>query len=166
MRWPTRRPSGRDWPVMPALRPTAHQRAATRYLRAWELGLEEYGNIGVDPCPRMKDHEEFGYFLTLVAGLMSVVHDSQSGRTLEIPQETVLAVSRGAECLMSDADNDGTVDGQEVVVRTRIDAGGRLGADPGSGPEGSDPWAIMEEMSTKADLWAFASRGACRSPSP
>ena len=129
----------------------SHQRAATRYLRAWELGLEEYGNIGVDPCPRMKDHEEFGYFLTLVAGLMSVVHDSQSGRTLEIPQETVLAVSRGAECLMSDLDNDGTVDGQKWWYAPESMQAVAWALIPGSGPAGSDPWAIMEEMSTKAD---------------
>ncbi len=129
----------------------SHRRAATRYLRAWELGLEEYGNIGTDACPKMKSHEELGYFLTLVAGMMSVVHDAQSGSTLGIPKETVLAVSRGAECLLSDPDKDGTVDGQKWWYTPESIQAVAWALIPGSGPPGADPWAIMEEMSQKAD---------------
>ncbi len=127
----------------------SHQRAATRYLRAWEVGLEEYGNIGVDACPKMKPHDEFGYFLTLVAGLLSVVHDSQSGRTLGIPQEQVLAVSRGAACLMSD--RGGTTDGAAWWYAPESMQAVAWALIPGSGPPGSDPWAILDEMSQRGD---------------
>jgi hypothetical protein len=80
-----------------------------------------------------------------------VVHDSQSGRTLSIPQEQVLAVSRGAECLMSDRDDDGTVDGQAWWYAPESMQAVAWALIPGSGPPGSDPWAILDEMSQKGD---------------
>jgi|GEM_PF-142350 len=129
----------------------SHQRAAARYLRAWEQGLIEYGDIGNGDCPKLKSYEEFGYFMALVSGTQAVLHDSQSGRTLDVPQETILAVARGAECLMSDPDKDGTVDGKQWWYAPEALQAAAWATIPGSGPEGTDPWAILEDMGQKGE---------------
>ena len=114
-------------------------------------GLAEFGQIGTGDCPKLKAHDEFAYFITLVSGMQSVLHDSQSGRTMDIPQETILAVARGAECLMSDADGDGTVDGKKWWYTPEALQAAAWATIPGSGPSDADPWAIMEEMGQKGD---------------
>jgi hypothetical protein len=129
----------------------SHQRAAARYHRAWVLGLEEFGNIGEGDCPKLKSYEEFSYFITLVSGMQSVLHDSQSGRTLGIPQETILNVARGARCLMADPDKDGTVDGKKWWYAPEALQAAAWATIPGSGPPGFDAWAVMEDMGTKGD---------------
>lgn len=129
----------------------SHQRAAMRYQRAWEQGVLEFGPIGEGKCPKLKEHEEFAYFITLVSGMQSVLHDSQSGRTLEIPQETILAVARGAECLMADPDRDGVVDGKKWWYAPEALQAAAWATIPGSGPPDADPWAIMEERGILGD---------------
>ncbi len=133
-----------------------HQRAAARYIRAWEHGLVEFGDIGnSDECPKLKEYEEFAYFITLVAGIQSVLHDSQSGRTHNVPQETVLRVSRAAHCLQMDEDRDGVkdgiVDGKKFFYVPEALEAAAWAIVPGSGPAGVDPWAILEEVAEKGE---------------
>jgi len=129
----------------------SHQRAAARYLRAWENGLEEFGDIGNGDCPKLKSHDEIAYFVTLVSGIQTVLHDSNSGRTLGVPQETVLQVARGAECLKGDPDKDGTIDGKQWWYAPEALAAAAWATIPGSGPEGVDPWTVLEEMGAKGE---------------
>jgi hypothetical protein len=128
-----------------------HQRAAARYLRAWEQGVAEFGEIGTGDCPKLKEHDEFAYFITLVSGTQAVMHDSQSGRTLNVPQETILAVARGAECLKSDANGDGTRDGSKWWFAPEALQAAAWATIPGSGPTDVDPWAVLEEMGQKGE---------------
>jgi hypothetical protein len=142
-----------------------HQRAAARYQRSWQQAVAEFGPIGeqvcadgadgkqacVVSCPKLKEHEEFPYFIALVAGIQSVLHDTQSGRTLEIPKETILSAARGAECIKSDSNGDGTVDGGKWWHAPEAIQAAAWATIPGSGPADADPWAIMEEMGQKGD---------------
>ena len=129
----------------------SHQRAAARYWRAWEHGLVSFGAIGEDDCPKLKPHDEFAYMITLVAGMQAVLHDSNSGRTLNVPKETILQVARGAECLKGDPDKDGTIDGQKWWYFPEAVQAAAWGTIPGSGPEGVDPWAVLDEMGAKGE---------------
>ena len=129
----------------------SHQRAAARYLRAWEHGLAAFGNIGDDDCPKLKPHDEVPYMIALVSGIQAVLHDSNSGRTLDVPKETILKAARGAECLKSDPDKDGTVDGEKWWYLPEAVQAAAWATIPGSGPEGADPWAILEEMGSKGE---------------
>lgn len=121
------------------------QRAAARFMRAWELGNEEFGKVGSGDCPKLKKYDEFAYFLTLVAGTQAVLYDSRSGRTLGIPQETILDVARGAECIVGDNE------GADFWFVPQALQGAAWATIPGSGPEGVDPWALLDEMGQKGD---------------
>jgi len=129
----------------------SHQRAAARYDRAWKHGLVSFGDIGEGDCPKLKSHDEFAYFITLVSGTQSVLHDSNSGRTLDIPQERLLKVVRGAECLRGDPDDDGTVDGKKWFYFPEAVQAAAWATIPGSGPEGVDPWDVLEEVGAKGE---------------
>ena len=129
----------------------SHQRAAARYLRAWEHGLVAFGDIGNEDCPKLKPHDELPYLIALVSGIQAVLHDSNSGRTLNVPKDTILQVARGAECLKGDPDKDGTVDGKKWWYFPEAVQAAAWATIPGSGPQGVDPWAILEEMGSKGE---------------
>lgn len=118
----------------------AHTRAAERYLRAVEHGQQAFGELGGD-CPALKEWEELPYMLTLVAGLQSVLHDSAAGSPLGIPKELILDVARSAQCL----DDDKWWFGPSAMQASA------WATIPGSGPEGVDPWAMLDESAGKSD---------------
>lgn len=119
----------------------SHGRAAARYLRALEHGQAEFGALGGDACPRLEEWEELSFMVMLVSGMQAVLHDSAAGSPLGVPKETILDVARSAQCL-DDADWWYGPSAMQAAAWATI---------PGSAPAGTDPWALLEEVSEKSD---------------
>lgn len=119
----------------------AHSRAAARYLRALEHGEAEFGELGSDECPRLRQREELPFMLMLVSGLQVVLHDSAAGSPLGVPKETILDVARSAQCLADDDWWYGPSAMQAAAWATI----------PGSAPAGVDPWQMLADVGEKSD---------------
>lgn len=119
----------------------AHNRAAARFLRALQHGEAEFGELGADACPRLKEREELPFMLMLVAGLQVVLHDSAAGSPLGVPKETILDAARSARCL---ADEDWWYGPSAMQAAAWATI-------PGSAPEGTDPWVLLAEVGEKSD---------------
>ncbi len=117
-----------------------HERSARRYYRAYLTAEQAFGPYGAD-CPKLADWEELAYFLGLFAGVQAVLHDSAAGSPVGVPKDTLLAAGRASECL----DN-----AQWWYVPQAI-RGAVWATIPGSGPEGVDPWQLIDEAAEKSD---------------
>lgn len=111
--------------------------AARRYHAAWQHTLDTFG---LD-CPKMKPREEALYLVGLVAGDLALISDAAAGQPMALPQNIILEAGRGAACL-DDDDWWGVPSALQAAAWATV---------PGSAPEGTDPWAMLEEAATKGD---------------
>jgi hypothetical protein len=115
-----------------------HLRSAQRYQRAWMHANAHYGTFG-EGCPRsMHERDQLAYLLGLVSGVQAVLHDSSAGSALGVPKEQLLQVARAADCL-DDQAWWGVPSSARAAVWATI---------PGSGPNGVDPWEVLERSAT------------------
>ena len=119
----------------------AHTLAAARFERAWQHLAGQYGPLGADSCPRIREKDEIAYFLGTVSGILALIHDRRGGGTLGIPLDRLLEVARASECLDDER-------WWHVPVAMRAGAWATI---PGSAPPGVDPWALLAEAADRGD---------------
>ncbi|MFT4978340.1 MAG: hypothetical protein ACI8S6_004248 [Myxococcota bacterium] len=115
----------------------AYATAARRYNTAWLYTLDTFG---LD-CPRLKPREESLYLAGMIAGVLGLISDAAAGQPYNLPQNILLEAGRGASCL----DDDiwwGVPGALQAAAWATV---------PGSAPEGTDPWAILESAAAKGD---------------
>ncbi len=100
---------------------------AQRYWRAYEHIGQAYGEPGT-MCPEMEEGEETLYATGLSAGVQAFLNDRLGGGELGIPLAVMSQVSRGLDCLDSDA-----LWGMPHAIQSALWSGL-----PGGGPEGRD----------------------------
>lgn len=111
--------------------------AARRYNAAWGYTKATFG---LD-CSNLKPQHEALYLTGLIAGDLALITDSAAGQPYALPQNIILEVGRGASCL----DDDkwwGVPSALQAAAWATV---------PGSAPEGTDPWAMLEQAATKGD---------------
>jgi hypothetical protein len=121
----------------------AHAKAAERFERSFQALQAEFGTLGDvagagaggAECPKIKDKDEFAYAFGLVAGTLALLHDRQAGGVNEIPMDRLAVIARASECL-DDAD------WWHLPSALRGSAWATV---PGTGPEGTDPWVLLEQ---------------------
>ena len=118
----------------------AHTLAAGRYYRAWQRMEPAFGEVG-EGCPRLKQRDELVYLLGLFSGLNALMHDQAGGGSVGVPLDVLPRVGRGAACLQDEEWWHVPAAFQAVVWVTL----------PGSGPEGVDPWARLEEAAAAGE---------------
>ncbi len=118
-----------------------HADAAARFERSWQHLQADYGPLGEEACPRIKEKDEIVYFLGMVGGTLALIHDRRGGGTHGIPLDRLLEVARAVECLD---------DERWWSVPSALQAGA-WATIPGSGPEGADPWAMLDDAAAKGD---------------
>jgi hypothetical protein len=113
----------------------AHLAAADRFYRSWQHIEPLYGPVG-DGCPKLRnERDELIYLVGLVAGTLALLNDRAGGGGVGVPLDTLGKVARGAECL----DN---AKWWHTPGALRSAAWAII---PGSGPEGVEPFAAIEE---------------------
>lgn len=119
----------------------AHAAAAGRYERSFQHLVAAYGEIGGEDCPKIKEKDEIAYLLGLVGGTLALIHDKRGGNTHDIPLDRLLVVARGSECLDDDR-------WWHTPAALRAGAWATI---PGSGPEGSDAWQLLDEAAAAGE---------------
>jgi len=119
----------------------AHADAAARFERSWQHLVAAYGEIGGATCPKIKEKDEIAYMVGLLGGTLALIHDKRGGTTLDIPLDRLLVVARGTECL----------DDERWWYAPQAIRAGAWATIPGSGPEGVDPWALLDEAAAKGE---------------
>lgn len=119
----------------------AHADAASRFWQTFEDADRHWGPIGADTCPRIAPRDELAYLLGLVGGTLGLLHDRASGGQVGVPLDTLGRVARGAACL-DDARWWHAPGALQAASWATI---------PGSGPEGVDPWALLESQAAAGD---------------
>ena len=117
-----------------------HARAAERFEVGWDAWSSRYGEAS-DTCPKIPARETEIYLVGVFSGLLAVVNDAASGGANGIPQNRLLEVARAASCLDDEA-LTGMPAGLQAAGWATI---------PGSGPEGVDPWQMLEEAAVRGD---------------
>lgn len=117
-----------------------HARAAERFEMGWQAWASRYGEAS-DTCPRIPTRETEVYLVGVFSGLLAVVNDAAGGGANGIPQNRLLEVARAASCLDDEA-LTGMPAGLQAAGWATI---------PGSGPEGVDPWTMLEEAAQRGD---------------
>ena len=118
-----------------------HTRTARRFYRSFQHLETAFGSAD-QACPSIKKNEEVVYLLGLLGGLFSVLHNGVGGREAGVPLDTVAKVGRAATCL----------DNERWWHLPKTIQASAWACIPGSGPEGVDPWSIMNEEATAGDL--------------
>lgn len=118
----------------------AHTVAAKRFYAAYRRLEALWGPVG-EQCPKLEEKDELTYLLGLSSGLLALVHDRQSGGQAGVPMSIPPAVARAAACLP-----EGSWWGAPEALRAAI-----WTSVPGAAPEGSDPWAILQDAAKKGD---------------
>lgn len=113
----------------------AHKRAALRYYSAFQY-LESYmGEIdAIEECPFIELQDEMPFMIGSIAGVLAVLHDKQSGGLAEVPVDILPRLARVMDC----------VDNETWWYTPQAIQGAVWVTIPGSGPEGVDPWGILE----------------------
>ena len=129
-----------------------HARAARRFYESWQrLGLA-YGDPG-GRCPQLEEEVDPAiYLLGLIAGLKAVQHDRAASGLAGVPLDVPAAVARAADCL----DDDqwwGVPAAMKAAVWTSV---------PGTTPDGTDPWAVLEAAAAKGEAAGVRLAGAIR----
>lgn len=118
----------------------AHAVAAKRFLRAFQLSEEAFGKVG-GTCPKLAPEDGAFFLLGLSAGLLAVIHDRAAGGEAGVPMDIPAAVIRSAGCL-DDAAFWGAPEALRAALWTAV---------PGSEPEGTDAWAVLEAAAVKGE---------------
>jgi hypothetical protein len=120
----------------------AHELAALRYSRAWDVAEDLWGPIGSgDECPKIDERDEIVWLMALNSGINGLMHDRAAGGGLDLPLDRLLKVARASECL----DNERWWHVPEAM------RGAAWATVPGSAPEGVDPWALLETAASTGD---------------
>jgi len=118
-----------------------HADAAGRYERSFQHLIAAYGEIGGEECPKIKEKDEIAYLLGLVGGTLALIHDKRGGNVHDIPLDRLLVVARGSECL----------DDERWWHTPAALRAGAWATIPGSGPEGSDAWQLLDEAAAAGE---------------
>jgi hypothetical protein len=81
------------------------------------------------------------YVVGLVAGALSLLHDKAGNNAVGVPTDTLGRVARGSKC----------VDSAKWWHVPHALEGVAWGIVPGSGPEGTDPWAHLEQAAAEGE---------------
>lgn len=119
----------------------ANARAAERFERSFDELEAEFGPVGAGECPKIASKDEFAYLFGLVSGTLALLHDSASGGVNEVPRDRLAAIARGSACLD---------DAAWWQVPSAL-AGAAWATVPGTGPEGRDPWQMLEDAATTGE---------------
>lgn len=119
----------------------AHARTAARFETSFQQLQSHFGTIGEGECPKIAEKDEFAYLFGLVTGTLALLHDRAAGGANDVPMDRLGAIARGASCLD---------DARWWSVPSALQ-GGAWATIPGSGPEGTDPWQLLEEAATKGE---------------
>ena len=114
--------------------------AAQRYDTGWFYWETRYGDV--EDCSKLSDKEQQVYLLGVLSGALSVVNDAKAKQqAIGVPQNRLLEAARRSECL----------DDARFFYIPQAVRGAAWATIPGSGPEGSDPWALITEAAAKGD---------------
>lgn len=119
----------------------AHTLAATRFELAWDQAEAAFGPIGSGACPKIAERDQFAYLFGLVSGTLALLHDKAGGSRNDIPMDRLSLVARGAECLDDDH-------WWHAPAALKAAAWATV---PGSGPQGVDPWALLDDAAGKGE---------------
>jgi hypothetical protein len=119
----------------------AHTLAAARFDLAWDQAEAAFGPIGSGSCPKIAEKDQFAYLFGLVSGTLALLHDKAGGSRNDVPMDRLSLVARGAECL-----DDGRWWHAPAALKAAAWA-----TVPGSGPQGVDPWALLDDAAGKGD---------------
>lgn len=119
----------------------AHARTAARFEASFQQLEAAMGPIGADECPRLREKDEFAYLFGLVTGTLALLHDRAAAGANDVPMDRLGAIARAADCLP-------TEDWWHTPTALK---GAAWATIPGSGPEGTDPWQLLEEAATKGE---------------
>ncbi len=122
----------------------AHTLAARRFLRGFESMEAAWGPIGevsgdaAPVCPRIAEKDEIVYLLGLFGGLNALLHDRAGGGELGVPLDLLPRIARATTCLDDDR-------WWQVPAAFRSGVWATI---PGSGPDGIDPWAALDDAAS------------------
>lgn len=119
----------------------AHARTAARFERSFDALEAAFGPVGGDECPRVPEKEEFVYVFGLVTGTLALLHDRAAGGVNDVPMDRLAAIARGATCL-EDADWWHVPSALQAAAWATV---------PGSGPDGVDPWAQLDQAAAAGE---------------
>ncbi len=117
-----------------------HTEAAARFDRSWNHLVTRWGLVE-DACPKIRKGDEIVFLVGLVAGTLALLHDKEGGSVVGIPTDRLGQVARAAQCL-DDTRWWGVPSALAASAWATI---------PGSGPEGSDPWALLEASALRGE---------------
>ena len=123
-----------------------HHLAAARMYDAYENALATYGDLS-EKCPRFDTKtEELLSLLGIASGALALLHDFNSEKVVGISLDVPVKIELAAQCF----DNDAWW-GLPTALRAAIWL-----SIPGSGPEGIEPLAAMEESARIGDKQGVA----------
>ena len=118
----------------------ARQIASRRFHRAYTHLEAAFGPVG-EKCPRIHAKDEVVYLIGLVAGELALLHDKASGSEIGLSLDMPLKIGRAAECLPNE---------DWWHVPQALQAAGWV-IIPGSAPEGTDPWELLEQAAVAGE---------------
>lgn len=119
----------------------ANTLAALRFEQSWRQAEAAFGPIGSGECPKVSEKDQFAYLFGLVTGTMALLHDKAGGSRNDIPMDRLSLVARGAKCLDDD---------RWWQVPSALQAAAWATV-PGSGPQGVDPWALLDDAASRGE---------------
>ena len=117
-----------------------HALAAQRFYYAYSSAESYYGALG-EGCPSVRKKDETAFFVALMSGTLSVLHDKSSGGRVGISLDLLPKIARTTECLSS----------EQWWYATSTLKAGVWASIPGTGPEGVDGWTMMMEEAEKGE---------------
>ncbi|MCA9538038.1 MAG: hypothetical protein KC620_04085 [Myxococcales bacterium] len=116
-----------------------HVVAARRFYDAYQRTVKQYGPAG-DKCPEFDErYDEMVWLQGMLAAVQGVQHDQASSMTVGIPLDVPRKVERGLKCL-DDTRWWGVPQALRAAIWTTV---------PGTAPEGTDPWAVLQASADK-----------------
>ena len=118
-----------------------HQLAAARMYTAYENALRTYGDLSEGCRSYDSETEELLSLLGIASGALALLHDFNSEKVVGIPLDVPVKIEKAARCF-----DDKKWWGMPTALRASIWL-----SIPGSGPEGVEPLAAMEEAARVGD---------------
>lgn len=122
-------------------RERANALAAARFERAWQHTLAAWPGVDEGVCPRVKEKDEFVFMFGNFMGMLALLHDRAGGGLQGVPLDRPLAVARASRCL-EEGSWWQSLEALQAAAWATI---------PGSGPEGTDPWDVLEDAADKGE---------------
>ncbi len=118
----------------------AHASCAVRFWRAWQYAQAAFEPTG-EQCPHIDKDDEVVWLISLISGMLAVMHDKASGTVNAVPLDIIGKVGRGARCL----------DDQRWWFTPRALEASVGALIPGAAPAGVDPWAALEFAASQGE---------------